>query len=129
MLPKVGCAVLCADQICFTNREMGRILQSALGERIETDDSSASFRIMKVHQAFNLRLNGLLEWVMTWGWAKKGCDGGVDNFIIIGQTGIGVHCFLHVFLLLSADIAHQGRLLLSCTALGPRSHNVLSEHF
>jgi hypothetical protein len=83
--------------------------------RSQTDDSGASFRIMKVRRAFALGLRGLLardEWDITWDWARKECAGGISNFIIVGQTGIGGHHFLHIFFLSSADITHQGRLSL-----------------
>jgi hypothetical protein len=98
----------------FFNQLWGKGLEHFQGQYVssQTDDSGASFRIMKVHRAFNLGLGGLLvreEWDITWDWAGKECAGGISNFIIVGQTGIGVHHFLHVFLLLSADIAHQGR--------------------
>jgi hypothetical protein len=55
---------------------------------------------MKVHRAFALGLRGLLvrdDWDITWDWARKECAGGISNFIIVGQTGIGVHHFLHIF--------------------------------
>lgn len=119
----------------FYNQLWGKGLEHFQGQyvRSETDDSGASFRIMKVHGAFNLRLNGLLvrdEWDITWDWAQKECVSGINNFIIVGQTGIGVHHF-HVFLLLSllTFLIREDSLslLLSCTALGPRSDNVLSE--
>ena len=74
----------------------------------------------KTHQAFKLRLKGLLvrdEWDITWDCAVKPCAGCFSNFIIVGQTGIGLHHFLHIFFLPSTDIIHQGRLSLPTTFL------------
>ena len=68
-----------------------------------------------------MSVNGLLEWDVTWDWAQKECEIGINNFIIIYQTGISVHHFLHVFLLspLTLRIREDSlSLLLSCTALG-----------
>ena len=84
------------------------------------NNNGISFRMMKNHRAFNLSLNGLLvrdEWDITWDWAEKTRDEFFRNFIIVGQTGIGVHHFLHIFFLPSADITHQGRLFLFTTFL------------
>jgi hypothetical protein len=79
------------------------------------DKNGVRFRTMKNHLAFNLRLKGLLvrdEWDVTWDRAENACDNlkGIRNFIIVGQTGIGVHHFLHIFFLPSADCTYQGRL-------------------
>lgn len=71
--------------------------------------SGASFRIMKVYQAFNLGPGGVIGTRRVGHYVGLGCAIGISNFIIVGQTGIGVYHFLHVFLLLSADIAYQGR--------------------
>jgi hypothetical protein len=84
------------------------------------DNSGAPFRMMKTHRAFNLSLKGLLvrdEWDFAWDCAIKACARGSSNFIIVGQPGIGVHHFLHIFFLPSADIRHQGRLSLFTTFL------------
>jgi len=84
------------------------------------DKNGVSFQTMKNHRAFNLSLKGLLirdEWNVTWDCAENACNKGVCNFIIVGQTGIGVHHFLHIFVLPSADITHQGRLFLFTTFL------------
>ena len=75
----------------------------------QPDNSGAPFRMMKAHRAFNLNLKG--------DCAVKACAGGFSNFIIVGQPGIGVHHFLHIFFLPSADIRHQGRLSLFTTFL------------
>ena len=88
----------------------------------QPDNSGVSFRMRKAHRAFNLALlKGLLvrdEWdIITWDCAEKAPAGGFSNFIIVGQTGIGVHHFLHIFFLPSADITHQGRLSLFTTFL------------
>jgi len=96
----------------FFNQLWGKGLEHFQGQYVksQTDDSGASFRIMKAHRAFNLGLRGLLvrdEWDITWDYALKAHAGGLSNFIIVGQTGIGKT--------LSS--------LLSCTALGPRSQN------
>jgi hypothetical protein len=61
-------------------------------------------------------------WDIMWDCVVKAYSGAFSNFIIIGQTGIGVHHFLHIFFLPSADITHQGRLslyyfLAKCLAL------------
>jgi hypothetical protein len=86
----------------------------------QRDNSGAPFRMMKTHRAFSLRLKGLLvrdEWDITWDCAVKACAGNFSNFMIVGQTGIGVHHFLHIFFLPSADIIHQGRVSLFTTFL------------
>jgi hypothetical protein len=84
------------------------------------DKNGVSFQTMKNHRAFTLTLKGLLvrdEWNVTWDSAENACNKGVRNFIIVGQTGIGVHHFLHIFFLPSADITHQGRPFLFTTFL------------
>ena len=84
------------------------------------DSGGASFRVMKTHRAFKLSLDGLLvrdEWDTAWDRAEKAYAGGYHNFIIVGQTGIGVHHFLHILFLPSAYITHQGRLSLFTTFL------------
>jgi len=106
----------------FSNELWGKGLKNFLHQYVEhqPDNSGASFRIMKTHRAFNLGLKGLLvrdEWDITWDFAVKARAGGFSNFIIVGQTGIGVHHFLHIFFLPSGDITHQGRLSLFTTFL------------
>ena len=56
----------------------------------------------------------------------------VRKFIIVGQMGIGMHHFLHIFCLPSADTTHQGRPFLFTTFLqcvwpsvSQRSFNIL----
>ena len=86
----------------------------------QIDKNGGSFRIMKNHRAFNLNLKGLLvrdEWDITWDGAEKARDEKYSNFIIVGQLGIGVHHFVHISFLSSADITHQGRLFLFTTFL------------
>ena len=51
------------------------------------------------------------------GTLENACNERVRNFIIVGQTGIGVHHFLHIFFLPSADITHQGRFFPFTTFL------------
>jgi hypothetical protein len=146
-IPEVGCAVFFFVRVLtkytspienwleFFNQLWGKGLEHFQGQYVQSQTGgNGAFRIMKVHRAFNLGLRGLLvrdEWDITWDWAGKEYVGGISNFIIVGQTGIGVHYFLHVFLLLSLTLRIREdslSLLLSWTALGPRSHNVLSKH-
>ena len=63
----------------------------------QLDKNGVSFRMMKNHRAFYLSLKGLLvrdEWDIVWDRAENACNERVRNFIIVGQTGIGVHHFL-----------------------------------
>ena len=130
-----------ANQIYFY-RKLDQVLNQLWGKGLkhfqdqyierQTNDNGAQFRIMKVHEAFNLDLKGLLvldEWDITWERAENECDEGISNFIIVGQTGIGVHRFPHVFLLLSADIVHLGRLSLFTIFLHNAWHSVSQPSF
>ena len=106
----------------FFNELWGKGLKNFQDQYIvhQPDNNGVSFRMMTNHRAFNLNLKGLLvrdEWDITLDWAEKACDEHFGNFIIVGQTGIGVHHFLHIFFLPSADITHQGRLFLFITFL------------
>ena len=86
----------------------------------QPDKNGGSFRIMKNHPAFDLNLKGLLvrdEWDITWDRAEKARVERFSNFIIVGQPGIGVHHFVHISFLPSADSTHQGRLFLFTTFL------------
>ncbi|KAF8224751.1 hypothetical protein L208DRAFT_1380972 [Tricholoma matsutake] len=87
----------------FSKELWGKGLKNFLDQYVEhqLDNSGASFRMMKTHPAFQLRLKGLLvrdEWDITWDYAVKARAGGFSNFIIVGQTGIGKTLSLYYFL-------------------------------
>ena len=119
----------------FSNELWGKGLEHFLGQFVEhqLDNSGASFRIMKTHRAFNLGLKGILvrdEWDIMWDRAVKAHARSFNNFIIVGQTGIGVHHFLqfpscHPLTLRTREDSLS--LLPSCKAFGVGSHNVFSK--
>jgi hypothetical protein len=75
---------------------------------IQCDGDTVTFRVMRIHDAFNLDLGGLLirdEWDITYAHAKGAFESGMNNFIVIGQPGIGAN-HVSVFLFKTINGIH-----------------------
>ena len=118
----------------FPNELWRKGLKNFLDKYVEhqPDNSGASFRMMRTHRAFNLRLKGLLvrdEWYITWDCAVKALAGGYSNSSsLVRRALVCTIAFIFSFCPpLTLRIREDSlSLLLSCKAFGPRSHNVLS---